>query len=123
MKSTVTGMGVDVNDPNIDWGKGEKTSLDATKKILASAAEIAKKNVPDIAKLKEEWKEEVLKEMRSRQDDINANERREEGVDSVVTGATGGSVSDADFVKKWGNYEIPMTKENLDRYNKIQNTY
>ncbi len=38
-------------------------------------------------------------------------------------GQPSGSGNDAEFVKKWGLGELPETKENYDRYNKIKNSY
>ena len=35
----------------------------------------------------------------------------------------GGGLSDADFVKKLGSGELPINKENTDRYNRIKSTY
>ena len=42
-------------------------------------------------------------------------------VDSGKT--TGGSLSDADFKRRFGDGSLPMTKENMDRYDKIKSTY
>ncbi len=46
-------------------------------------------------------------------------------VNSVETSASVGAVSgsDAEFVKKFGNGDVPLSKENVARYNKIKEKY
>ena len=57
-------------------------------------------------------------------DEKLAKERKEQGLDSVDTSIpVGGGLSDAEFSKKFGSGELPSTKENIERANKIQKSY
>jgi len=76
---------------------------------LTSVARIQKENIKAAGeKQKQEFK------------DLEAGLRKDLGLDSVDTStSTGVSGSDADFQKKWNAGEIPASKENIARINKI----
>ena len=37
--------------------------------------------------------------------------------------SSGGGINDVEFVKRFGSGDLPLTKENIDRYNKIKSSY
>ena len=116
MEQTVTDMGIKGDDARIDWGKDAATIGEATKRILGSAAKAAKEDMSSM-------EERITKKMLKAQEDRELNRRKEEGLDSVDGTPSRGGQSDADFVKKLGSGELPINKENTDRYNRIKSTY
>ena len=103
------------DDKNIDWGDRDNLSLtDRQGKILASVGKIQKDN----AKLADDTRKQEFT-------DLEARLRKDFGLDSVDTTTSAGVVSgsDAEFMGKFGSGDLPMTKANTDRYNKIKNKY
>jgi len=106
---TITSLGVDPSDKNIDWAEDEGDYLVRQNKILDSVSKIAN----ETAKTKEGKWEQRFKDIES---------KLGEEANSVDTGASGGaSGSDKDFLARWGSGELSSTKENLDRAVKLQN--
>jgi len=106
----LTTMGVDPKDDRIDWAEDATGDyLARNRRILESAAKISQ----ETAKSEKEKLEQRLK-------DIEA--KLGEEANSVDTSASGGATgSDKDFLARWGSGELPATKENLIRAQKLQN--
>uniref|UniRef100_A0A6M3IGB2 Uncharacterized protein n=1 Tax=viral metagenome TaxID=1070528 RepID=A0A6M3IGB2_9ZZZZ len=101
-------FGVDPEDKRIDMAFDAKTQQEATRRILASVSKIRKE---DSKKETESLKEEIAREL-----------RKELGIDSVdTTSSSGGGASDSDFLVKFGEGDLPYTKENLERASKLMN--
>lgn len=111
-RDRIADLGIDVNDSRLDWADDATDIRKATDRILRSVAKIQK---ADSGKLKES----ILKEVREELKDKEANLRREAGIESVDSTIGKGGGSDADFLEKWGAGEVPYTKENLERANKL----
>jgi len=110
----ITGLGIDIQDQRIDWAQNASNYYEAQNRVLDSVAKIQKGNTQTT----QGGLEKRLKDLEAKlaQAGIEAN--------SVDTTTSPGVVtsSDTEFVKKFGSGDLPMTKENVDRYNKIQNT-
>lgn len=112
--SFLTELKIDLKDPRLNWGNEQDNMVSGRAKLDASVAKIL---------LKEKQTTEGSFEKRLK--DLEAKIRGEEQTaNSVNTAASTGAVagSDEDFIKKFASYEIPMSKENIARYNKIQNS-
>ena len=111
----LTALGVDPNDKRIDWATDSTNYVQGRSRFDASLAQIMKED-----------KQTMQTGLEKRLRDLEAK-MAQAGIEvnSVSTAASGGAAtgSDAEFVKKFGAGEIPMTKENVGRYEKIQNTY
>lgn len=115
IRQHITDLGIDPEDKNIDWGDSDNLSLtDRQGKILASVGKIQKEN----AKLVKDEAEQKFK-------DLEAGLRKDLGLDKVdiTTSAGVASGSDADFMGKFGSGELPVTKANTERYEKIKSQY
>jgi len=107
MNQYVTDLGIDPKD--IDWGDEGEPLLQKQQRILGQVS----KKQKDLAKDAEKKAEDKFK-------DLEQKLRKDLGLDSVPTETSPGvSGSDADFKAKFGSGELPMTKENIDRYNKL----
>jgi len=107
----ITSLGVDPKDGRIDWGDDAPNYLEAQRRVLESATKIQKENI----QTEKEGLEKRLKDLEAK---VN------EEANSVET-TSGGVVagSDTEFIKKFASGELPYTKGNKARYEKIQNTY
>jgi len=111
MNQFITEMGIDPNEKGIDWGDDAKDYLTKQQRILASVGKIQKES----GKASEE-------KLKQDQKDFEAKIRKDLGLDSVDTSASlGAGGSDAEFLKKFGTGELPYSKENVERANKIMN--
>jgi hypothetical protein len=112
LEEVVVDLGVDVKDSRIDWAEDSTNYLEAQKRVLKS-----------VGKIRKEQDNQVLqKEVERRSKEAEMKLRKSLGLDTVdVANPQGvpGVSSDDDFLRKLGNYELPMTKENLARYQKI----
>lgn len=109
----VKALGINPDDKRIDWAENENDFLAGRNKFDASVAKILKedKGVTE-KKMKDDFK------------DLEANLRKELNLDSVDTSTpAAGSDSDAEFMGKFGSGELPMTKANVDRHEKIKSQY
>jgi len=115
----VTNLGLDPKDTRIDWAGDAPNYLAAQQRVLDSVAKIQKENMQTM----QSGLEKRLKEIEAKVGKVSTDANIE--ANSVNTTTSQGVVagSDAEFVKKFGTGELPMTKANVDRYNKIQNTY
>lgn len=110
----ITGLGLDPDDKRLDWARDLPPNSPGyfntrQGKIFKSIASIQKEE----AKIADGKRSEDMKDLENRL-------RKEFSGDSVDTSASGGaSGSDADFQKKFNAGDIPATKANLDRINKI----
>lgn len=105
-------MGIDPKDTRIDWAQEATTRSEGLKKFNKSVSLIVKEDASKNTKKAEQDAKDKL-----------AQERKEAGLDSTDAGVTGGvdSSSDTKFMEKFGAGEIPMTKANVDRANRISN--
>jgi RNA polymerase-interacting CarD/CdnL/TRCF family regulator len=90
--------------------------LEAQRRFLDSAAKIVKEKTQSA---NTDW-EKRLKVLEDKAKGVVNQE-----ANSVPTAPSGGGVSqsDRDFLAKFGSGELPMTKENVLRYEKISKTY
>lgn len=111
MNQFITSMGIDPGDKRIDWGSDKRDYLTKQQAILASVVKIQKENAEAIeTKLKKEL------------DDKFTQLRKEAGFETHDTSTSAGvGGGDAEFLKKFGAGEVPYTKENVERANKIIN--
>ena len=111
----ITGLGVDPADKRIDWAGDAPNYLEAQRRVLDSVSKIQKANIQTLQSGLEKRLNAL--ENKSKQVDIEAN--------SVSTATSPGVVagSDAEFTKKFGAGDLPLTKENVERYNKITKSY
>ncbi len=100
-------VGVDPTHKALDWGSPNESLTVRQNKFLKSVAKIQKEQT--------KAKEDAIS---TRLRDEVAKARKElglESVDQTPSAVTGGS---ADFIKKFAAGDIPMTKENIAKYNK-----
>ena len=115
IRQHIVDLRIDPDDKRIEWGDSNNLSLtDRQGKILASVSKIQGEN----AKLAEEKRKQEFT-------DLEAKLRKDLGLDTVDTTTSAGvvSASDAEFMDKFGSGELPTTKANVDRYEKIQAKY
>jgi len=106
-------LGIDPKDKRVDWASDAKDYLEAMERIQSSVATIQKETV---SKANQEFADRLKAlEAKVKADDTEAN--------SVETSTSSGVVagSNADFVKKFAAGEVPLTKANQSRYEKILN--
>ena len=104
-------IGIDPGSKDLDWGEDAPDYMEAQKRVLKSAAKLHKTN-----------QETQVKELNKQIKDLQFQIRRLNGeADSVDTTnpAGSGSESDKDFIAKFANGDVPMTKANVARYHKI----
>lgn len=108
----VTGLGIDPADKRIDWAGDAPNYLNAQQRVLDSVSKIQKENIQTMQSSLEKRLKEVEGKVQQVSNEAN----------SVNTATSGGVVtgSDEEFIKNFASGDIPMTKTNLDRYNKIQ---
>ncbi len=115
IRQHITDLGIDPDDKSIDWGDSNDLNLTERQgKILTSVSKIQKDN----AKLADDKRKQEFT-------DLEVKLRKDLGLDSVDTNISAGASSgaDAEFMGKFGSGELPMTKANTDRYNKIKKEY
>ena len=111
----LSSLGIDEKDQRLDWGTDAKDAFDAQRRFLDSVAKIQKETQQTM----EDGFEKRLKDIETRVSQVNVE------ANSVNTTTSQGVVagSDAEFVKQFGSGELPMTKANVDRYDKIVKSY
>lgn len=111
MKQTVEDMGIKGDDTRIDWGEDAKTIGDQTKRILSSATKAVKADMSSM-------EERITKRILQAQEDKVANQRKDEGLDSVDTSAPASSgYSKAGLGKELGGAQNPAeAKQKLDKF-------
>lgn len=112
MTKSLEEMGVDVKDERIDWGTDAPDPATAQHRILSSVGKIQRESAKTKDIENEQWKKDTLVAL-----------RREMGLDSPDTTTPTGVGTDAEFVKKFGAGDLLLTQANLDKYNKIKNSY
>jgi small-conductance mechanosensitive channel len=112
LTQSLEAMEINPTDPRIDWATDAVDYVEKQKRILASAANINKEN----------RKTFLETERKKLSDEITAKVKKDLGVDSVDTSSPGSSSDGTDFTKKFANGDLPMTKANIDKYNKILNS-
>jgi len=108
-------LGIDPKDKRIDWAVDSSDYVQGRSRFDASVAKIVKEERQTM----QNSLETRLKDLEAKLSQVNIE------ANSVLTTTPPGVVagSDAEFVNKFGSGEIPLTKENVERYNKIVNTY
>lgn len=115
MNQFITQLGVDPNDKRIDWGTDARDYLSKQQRILTSVTNIQQENLTKAQKTLEDSVTQQIK-------DAEVRIRKDAGLDTEETGVSAGiSGTDTDFIDKFGTGELPYTKENVDRANKILN--
>lgn len=111
----IVNAGVDPKDERIDWANDAPDYLTAQRRVLDSIAKIQKGN-------EQTMKEGFEKRLKDLETKVAGGE---EEANSVNTAASQGAIagSDAEFIKKFASAELPMTKANVDRYDKITSSY
>lgn len=113
MDQFITQMGIDPNDKRIDRGIDAKDYLSKQQRILTSVGKIQQEDAEKTKKVLEEGLDQ-------RQKDFEAKIRKDLGLDTEETGVSPGvGGTDTDFLDKFGKGELPYTKENVDRANKL----
>ena len=112
----ITGLGVDPKDPRIDWGTNAPNYLEAQKRVLNSVSTIQKEKLQTIQSGLEKRLADLEKKAKG-EADIEANSVDTTNPSGVVAG------SDKDFLAKFGAGDLPMSKENIARYEKITKSY
>lgn len=110
----ITGLGVDPNDQRIDWAGDASNYLDAQQRVLDSVSKIQKENI----QATQSGLEKRLKELEAK---VGESTTEANSVDTTTPQVVAGS--DAEFIKLWGSGELPSTKENFERAQKIQSQY
>jgi len=112
-------QGIAKDNPKIDWGEGAAGYVEAQKRFLASVAKIVKEEKSSLVQAQKTLEARLVK-----LEKIAGGEADENEANSVDTTTSGGavSVSDTDFLTKFGNGDLPFTKENKTRYTKIINS-
>jgi hypothetical protein len=104
-------LGVDPKDERIDWDSPFQDYLELQGRILDTVGEIQKENV-------QKMQESLEKRLRELEAKVNQVTTEANSVSTAGTG-TAPAGSDAEFIKKFGNGELPLTQENIERYNRI----
>ena len=123
MEDAVREMGLDPSDKGIDWGDDAPTPAAAQKRIIASAKAIKKGKETQVASPKVDVKglqdqiAALTKEIASLKGENNSVDT------SAPSGTPSGPSAEAKFMKDFAEGNVPMTKDNLARYNKIVSAY
>ena len=110
----ISSLGLDPTDQRIDWAPTAPNYLEAQKRVLDSVAKIQKEKLQTVASLEKELKDLKAKANQTNKDNNSVSTSTSQG---VVAG------SDAEFIAKFASGDLPVTKANMDRYNKIKATY
>ena len=115
LSTHLTTLGINPKDSRIDWATDSSNYVQGRSRFDASIAQIIKEEKQTM----QDGLEKRLKELESKMTQAGIE------VNSVDTAASVGAAagSDAEFMKKFGSGELPSTKENLLRVEKIQNSY
>jgi hypothetical protein len=118
LKDEVNSYGVDPTDKRIDYAKDAPNYFDGRKRFTESLARIVREN-------RESAEKNLKMEMDTKFKQMESDFRKKYGLDSHDTTSVTGvmSQSDADFMKAYGNYELPASKENIARYDQIKKKY
>ncbi|MFA5037698.1 MAG: hypothetical protein WC479_11045 [Candidatus Izemoplasmatales bacterium] len=113
LEDVVKELDVDPKDPRIDWAENAANYLEAQQRVIKSATKIHREN---LKKMQDGFEARLKAIETGKPVSVEAN--------SVDTSAsTAGAVgTDADFIRRFANQELPVTKENVARYNKIINS-
>lgn len=108
-------LDIDPEDKRIDWADDAKDYVTGRSRFDASVVKIIKEN----QKTMQDGFEKRLKtlEDKLKEGETEANSVETETSPGVVSG------SDAEFMQNFGSGKLPMTKENIARYEKIVKTY
>ena len=110
----VKGLGIDPEDKRIDWATDAPNYLVAQQRVLDSVSIIQKANLAILQSGFEKRLKDIEAKVAAQSTEANSVET------STSPGVT--SASDADFAKNFAAGTLPMTKANIDRYNRLLNT-
>lgn len=118
LKDEVSVLGIDPSDSRIDYATDAPDYFEGRKRFSASLAKIVKQD-------KEKTSQDVMKQAEERFKKLEADFRKEHGLDSQDTTTSKGVVdqSDADFMAAWGDYRILDSAKNRERYEAIKKKY
>jgi hypothetical protein len=108
----VTSLGIDPKNEKIDWAEDAKNYLEAQQRVLKSVADIQSETLKGYKDLEKRLKDSDKKKAEEEKKEINS-------VDTATSAAEIARMSDNDFYKKFGSGELPYTKENKERADKI----
>jgi len=111
MTQRLQGLDIDPKDKRVDWGTDAKDYLSKMDRILTSAEKIIKER----GKAVEDKKVADEKEIEAR---IEARLRKQLGLDTVDTSTPASSVSDDDFLARYGRGEVDDHKKAREILNK-----
>ncbi len=113
LEESLQEMGVDTKDSKLDWAEDAPNYIEAQKRVLKSAAKI-KKEAEQAAQTKYQT------DLQTKLKDLEARLRKEFGVDSVDTTASGGVVDNSDtaFIAKVARGDT-LTKQDYERARKL----
>ena len=114
MNQFVTGLGVDPKDPKIDWAEDATDLLQKQQRILDSVTGIQKGNIQAMQTVQKSLEERLKAlEVKAKAEMTEANSVETSTSIGVVAG------SDREFVKNFAEDKIPLTKANVERYQKL----
>ena len=108
-------LGIDAGDTRIDWAEDSNNYTQGRSRFDASVAKIVKEEKQTM----QSGLEQRLRDLEARINQANID------VNSVEATTSGGVVagSDAEFMNKFGAGDLPASKENIARYEKIKEKY
>lgn len=108
-------LGIDSKDERLDWAADATGLVQGRSRFDSSIAKIIKGNQQTM----QSGFDERLRAIESKVEGSNIE------ANSVNTGASQGAISgsDAEFIKKFGSGDVPMTQESMKRYEKITKQY
>lgn len=110
----ITALGIDPKDERIDWATDAPDYLEAQNRVLDSVSKIQKENIQTLEK-------GLNDRLKAIEDKVKQSDTEANSVDTTTSGGVAAG-SDAEFVKQFGTGDVPLTKANVDRYNKIINS-
>ncbi len=118
LRDEVSNMGIDPTDSRIDYAPDAPNYFEGRKRFSDSLAKAVKVKNDDLEKTLIQKAEDKFKE-------LDTAFRKEHNLDSQDTATSGGVVnqSDADFMAKFGDGSLPLTKENRARYADIKSKH
>ena len=107
-------LDIDPQDKRVDWAEDAKDYVTGRSRFDTSVAKIIKEN-------QETMKKGFEDRLKALEDKINKSQEEANSVDTTIPkGAVAGP--DAEFLRDFGSGKLPMSKENIARYEKIVKT-
>jgi hypothetical protein len=110
LKDEAKALGIDPDDPRIDWADDAKDYFDGRSRFSQS-----------LGKIIQDENKKVNTALEQKLADMEAKLRKDLGVEYTDTsGGAGINAGDDAFIDKMVSGELPPTKENMERFNKIR---